>query len=112
MNHCFARQSKRNFGISKASFFDSRCARFPHPRPAVARALPEPLGIDNLQGAHDGALISACLVLFDSTRPRMLTAVPSRSPSARCAKWACVASWSIAIAAITLPGMPTVGLTM
>jgi len=35
-----------------------------------------------------------------------------RSPSARCARWACAASLSIAIAAITLPWMPTVGLTM
>ena len=112
MNHCFARRSKRNFGISKASFFDSWCARFPRPRPAVDRApfcLPV---MDNLQGAHDGALISVCLVLFDATRLHTLTAAPSRSPSARCAKWACVASLSIVIAAITLLWMPTIGLTM
>lgn len=76
---------------STTSHAHSRC---PHPRQAVARAHSEPLGIDNLRGTYDAALMAACLARSNVTRLRSQTAGRSRSASARCARRGCAASWS------------------
>lgn len=68
----------------------------------VVEAQPDLLGIDNLRCTHGAALMAACLALNDATRLPKRTADRSRSLLAKCAKWAYAASWSTAIAAITL----------
>ncbi|MGY2937914.1 hypothetical protein ACVWZ6_007516 [Bradyrhizobium sp. GM6.1] len=55
------------------------------------------------------ALMVACPLLLDATRP---TAERSRSPSARCARWAYAVSWSAATPATTLHSAPLAGRTM
>jgi hypothetical protein len=92
MNHCFARRSNRNFGISAHAIY-------PHPLPAGPRLRLAAQGIDNLTLA--GAAFRWCPCLApNAIRLRMTTVGRSRSRSARCAKWACAASCSIATAGI------------